>query len=112
MSISDPRLFGRDPESGMEEYFHYDDVNGGFFIETRQNVAPLIEYNKALYNASEKSTRYGELAEVARIPNVVLMDLAKQQIVTPAGRILDDKKYRQFLNDPANQCFRTRRGRV
>ncbi len=112
MSISDPRLFGHDPDSGLTEYFHYDEVNGGFHIETRQDVSALIALNKAKYNESESSTRYGELSHVAETPNVVLMDLSKKGIVSMTGRILDEKKYRAWLNDPENRCFRVRTGRV
>lgn len=112
MPLSDPRLFGHDPVTGMTEYFHFDSDTGGFVIETQQDVSALIEVNKARRNATEKHTRYGELACVASTPNVIVMELAKQHIMSPAGVILDDKKYRAWLNDPENEAFRVRRGRV
>ncbi len=105
-------LFDHDPLTGMTEYFHYDEVDGSYVIETRQNVSSLIALNKASYNDSEKSTRYGEWAHIAETPNTVMMQLAEQGIVTPAGRILDHKKYRAWLNDPDNRFFRVRTGRV
>jgi hypothetical protein len=113
MSISAPRLFDHDPDTGMTEYFHYDQHTGGFVIETQQDVSAIIDLNRHRYNATERSTKYGDgLEQIASIPNVVLMDLAKQQIVSPTGQILDDRKYRQWLNDPANEAFRVRRGKV
>jgi hypothetical protein len=111
--MTDPRLFGHDPDTGMTEYFHYDQHTGGFVIETQQDVSAIIDLNRHRYNATERSTKYGDgLEQIASIPNVVLMDLAKQQIVSPTGQILDDRKYRQWLNDPANEAFRVRRGKV
>ena len=96
----------------MTEWFHYDQHTGGFVIETQQDVSAIVEVNRAQYNATEKHTRYGELAEVARVPLSVLLELSKQGFVTPTGRILDEKKYKAWLNDPANSMWRVRRGRV
>lgn len=112
MSISDPRLFGHDPDAGIVEYFHFDEVDGGFVIETQQDVSAIIELNKARYNDTESSTRYGEWTEVANTPLTVIMDLAKQGIMTAGGHVLDQKRYKAWLNAPENQCFRVRRGRV
>lgn len=112
MSATTRRLFDHDETTGMTEWFTYDPHSGGFVIETTQDVSALLEVNRALYNASDTRAKYDNLTRIASIPNVVLMDLAKQGIVTPAGRILDDKKYRAWLNDPANVYFRVRPGRV
>src|SRR4051794_10578202 len=102
MSLSDPRLFGHNPDTGITEYFHFNEVDGSYVIETQQDVSQIIEQNTSLYNATEKSTRYGEWDEVARTPAIVMMMLAKQGIMTAAGRILDQKKYKAWLNDPDN----------
>jgi hypothetical protein len=110
--VSDARLFDHDKESGITEYFHYDDETGGFAIEYRQDVEQLIEQNKRLWNDTEKHTKYGELTRVASIPNVMLMELAKQQIVTPGGRVLDQERFRKWLNDRDHLLFRTRAGDV
>lgn len=114
MSLADPRLFGHDPDAGITEYFHYDEHSGGFTIETRQDISGFVEANKAAWNNTDTHTRYhdGLGDRVASVPNVVMMQLAKQGIATPAGRILDDKKYRAWLNDSENRHFRTRAGRV
>lgn len=106
------RLFDRDEFTGITEYFIFDDTTGGFMIESQQDVEPLIELNKTQWNAQEKHTKYRELTRVASIPNVVMMELSKKGIVTPAGRILDDKKFRAWLNDRDNMLFRTRPGKV
>lgn len=110
--MTDRRLFDVDKESGITEWFLYDDETGGFTIESQQDVEPLLEQNKRLWNDTEKHTPYGELRRVASIPNVTLMELARQGIVTPAGHVLDQKKFRAWLNDSDNKYFRTRAGKV
>lgn len=112
MSLSDRRLLGHDETTGLTEWYHFDEHTGGFAIETTQDFSSLLEVNKAAWNDTESSTRYGELDRVASVPTVVMIDLAKQGIVTAAGRILDDKKYRAWLNDPDNRFFRTRAGKL
>lgn len=103
------RLLDHDAATGITEYYHGDDV-GGFTIETTQDVTNLVETNRFLRNNT--SGFKNDLVQVASIPNVVLMDLAAKGILTHAGKILDDKKYRAWLNDSENQAFRTRPGRV
>ncbi len=101
-----------DGDSELIEYFHFDETTGGFTIETIQDVEPLVEFNKALYNETEKHTRYGEWTKFASWPPVITMQLVQKGIMNWAGAILDDKKFRQWANDPENMYFRTRRGRV
>jgi hypothetical protein len=110
--VSNRRFLDHDDFLGLTEYFTYDDETDGFTIETVQDVEPLVELNKALWNNTEKHTQYGDLTRVASIPPVVMMELSKSGIVTPAGRVLDQKKFRAWLNDSANRCFRTRAGKV
>lgn len=113
-NVSDPRFFDYDPFSGITEYFHYDPDTDGFTIQTQQDLEPLIEQNKALYNDTEKSTRYGDGigGRVASFPAVITMQLAQQGILSMGGAILDEPRYRRWLNDSDNQVFRVRRGTV
>lgn len=111
-SVTDARLFDVDALTGIAEYFYYDDETDGFRIETRQDVEPFLERNKALWNDTEKHTRYREWTRVASIPNVVLMELSNQGIITPTGTILDEPRFRRWLNDRDNLLFRTRAGTV
>jgi transglutaminase-like putative cysteine protease len=110
--VRDARFFDADPFAGTTEYFYFDPDTDGFTIETRQDVEPLLESNKRLWNASEKHTRYSEWTLIASIPPVIILQLAKQGILGAGGAILDDKRYRAWLNDPANLLFRTRAGKV
>lgn len=113
-NVADPRLFDRDPLTGIVEYFHYDPDTEGFTIQTQQDLEPLIEQNKALWNDTEKHTRYrdGIGARVASFPAVITMQLAQQGILSMGGAILDEPRYRRWLNDRDNLVFRTRAGTV
>lgn len=109
-SITDKRFFDVNPLSGATEWFHYDPATDGFVIETVQDVEPLIEVNKAL--ANDTPLRWGEWDLVAQIPSVIVMELAKQGIMSPAGVILDEVRMKRWLNDRDNLAFRARHGRV
>lgn len=105
-----PRLLDRDPLTGITEYYHFDPDTNGFVIETQQDITNIIELNKAVVN--DNAGWRGEFHHVAHIPLSILMDLAQKQIVTTGGQILDEKKFRAWINDSANSAFRVKRGRV
>lgn len=112
-SVADARLFDHDALTGITEYFHFDADTGGFTIQTQQDVEPLLDINRALWNESERSSRYADgMHRIASTPNVIIMELAKQGILSPSGAILDDTRYRRWLNDSSNRLFRTRTGKV
>lgn len=111
-NIRDPRLFDVDPLTGITEFFHYDPDTDGFSIEAVQDVEPILEANKALWNSTEAHTRYGEWQRIASLPNVIIMELSKQGILSAAGAVLDQERFRRWLNDRDNLLFRTRAGKV
>jgi hypothetical protein len=95
------RILGGDEITRRTAYWHAD--SEGVAIESRQDVEPIIEANKAeqdLYNGSKGD----KLA--ARIPLVIYEDLVKRGI---AG---DPKKFKAWLNDRDNRAFRMWQGRV
>ena len=96
-------------QNGKETNFH--DVDGKHFIETRQDIGHIIESNKAQFNAIDEKAKWGEWTKVASIPNVVIDDLNKQGIMRGFA-VLDEKRFRAFLNNPDNRFFRTRPGQV
>lgn len=108
--MDDRRLFDHNPDTGLTEWFIGTDE--GFMIETVQDVKPFIEANKRSWNESEKHTKYGEWTRIASLPAVIVMELNKKGILRMDGSILDDKKYRDWLNDRDNLLFRTRAGKV
>lgn len=69
----DKRLLDFDPTTGVREWFHYDPMTGDVTIETTQDVAPILDENKALAN-DEEVTRRGiknDMWKYASIPVVV-----------------------------------------
>jgi hypothetical protein len=71
----DKRLLDRDPLTGVEEWFHFDPMTGDVHIETRQDVTPYIESNKAAA-ADPEVTRRGiknDMWKYAQIPIWVQM---------------------------------------
>lgn len=96
-------------ENGKHTNFH--DLDGKHFIETRQDISGILENNKAQFNAIDERTKWGEFTKVASLPNVVIDDLNQKGIMR-GHAVIDDKRFRAFLNDPDNRFFRTRPGQV
>jgi len=94
---------------GKRTYFA--DGEGGLVIQDAQDVAPILEANKSAYNQVDERARWGELTRVAEIPNSVIADLNAQGIMR-GFTVVDQKRMKAFLNDPANRFLRTRPGRV
>jgi hypothetical protein len=86
-------------------------------IAQTQDVSAIIENNKASYNQSLSSKGWnGNNAiahenKVASIPLVVFQELEKQGI-TRGFTVLDTDRFKAWLNNPDNQVFRTRIGKI
>lgn len=104
------RLLDRDDATGTTEYYHFDPQTHGFTIERRQDVTALVEANKAI--ANDNAGWKGDLHHVASFPLTIVMDLAQQGIMSPAGAILDDARFRRWLNAPENRVWRVKYGQV
>lgn len=90
---------------------YYADGDGGIVIQTSQDVTPIIEANKAQYNATDERARWGEWAKVGSIPLTMIQKLNEMGICK-GFMIIDQKKLKAFLNDPENRYLRTRPGRL
>lgn len=86
-------------------------------IEQKQDISAILEHNKALYNQSldrkgwDGNNAISPNNKVASIPLVVFAELEKQGI-TRGFQVLDMDRFKAFLNNPDNQVFRTRMGRI
>lgn len=102
-----PRLFDVDAATRMREIFLYDDAKKEFTIVTQQDVSPVLAENQAQRNDTPMQLHdKSGFTKVASIPNVVLVELREN------GILRDQNRFKQWLNDPENQVFRTRGGRV
>jgi hypothetical protein len=88
-----------------------DDGEGGLIITTTQDCTDIIENNKAQYAQTDEREKYGDWAKVASIPLAVFQDLNSLGICKGFA-VVDQKKFKDWLNDPENRYFRTRPGRV
>jgi len=90
------------------------DGEGGIVIETRQDISGIIEQNKKEYNSFDERARWSDEMfgnKVASIPLTVIDDLNKQGIMRGFA-ILDEKRFKAWLNNSDNRVFRTRTGVV
>jgi hypothetical protein len=87
------------------------DGEGGLIITTSQDCTDIIENNKAQYAQTDERTRYGDWAKVASIPLSVFQELNRLGICQGFA-VRDQKKFKEWLNNPENRSFRTRPGRV
>lgn len=101
------RVFDHMHEQGITELFHYDGVDDTFTIETVQDVEPIIDLNRRLFNDAPETGRFkGDMKQVASIPLPLYYDLKAKGIIDDPARL------KAWLNDRDNQLFRTTPGRV
>ena len=90
------------------------DGDGGIVIETRQDISDILEQNKKEYNFFDERAKWSDELfgnKVASIPMTVIDDLNKQGIMRGFA-ILDEKRFKAWLNERDNRVFRTRTGVV
>ena len=90
------------------------DGGGGVVIATTQDVTDIVEDNKRHFNSYDERARWsGEIFgnRVAAIPLTVIDDLNKQGIMR-GFHVLDQARFKAWLNESDNRAFRTRPGRV
>lgn len=88
--------------------------DGGLVIESTQDVTGIIESNRKQFNAYDERARWSDDLlgnKIASIPLTVIDDLNQKGIMR-GFHILDEKRFKEFLNDPDNRVFRTRPGRI
>lgn len=103
-----------DPVSGISHWVDTDEETGITTYGADQETAPILEVNRAEYNADHG--RWGEWTKVASIPMVLFADLMAQGIVDADGTVRDQdearKRLRAVLNDSEYRKLRTRPGSI
>ena len=103
--MGNKKVFSHDPMTGITKYWH-DNQDGTVTIESDQDVAAIMDSNKTGRKDVDKHSKWGDMSRVASIPLTVYYDLKQKGI-------LDDQvALRKWLNDPDNELFRTRKGKV
>jgi hypothetical protein len=90
------------------------DGDGGIVIQTVQDITDILEQNKKEYNSYDERSRWSDELfgnKIASIPLTVIDDLNKQGIMRGFA-VLDEKRFKAWLNERDNRVFRTRTGVV
>ena len=98
--MSKSALLDAVPESRRKTILH--EENGRCWIESRQDVAPLIEAARIVADAPPNP----ELRHAAFIPETELNRAFTE------GWFHDKAAWKRWANDPANACYRTWPGRL
>lgn len=103
-------LLDDDPEYGMRQVLHVDEMTGNFTVETiDSDVAPVLDRNKALQNGARPRTKDGSFEHVASIPPIVLHQWMIEAGVKPAA--MHGKEFFAFIRrklfDPDYRWLRT-----
>lgn len=104
------RLLDVDPLTGVAEYHHYDPLADRTVVETVQDVAPILERNKALQNADDRGWSPGhDLRRAAAIPDIVILKWRNEHGIDVFNR--DHwPAVKKLLNDPEWRYLRTAPG--
>jgi len=92
----------------------HSDGDGGIIIETRQDISDILEQNKKEYNSYDERARWSDELlgnKVASIPMTVIDDLNAKGIMRGFA-VVDEKRFKAWLNERDNRVFRTRTGVV
>ena len=100
------RLFSRDPVSGVEKWFHYDDDTDQCVIETVQDAQHIVDDATRIRNNKTSLDRWGDGKHVGFVPMSIYSKWCAE------GKLGDQRVIREFLNDPQNKYLRTHTGRV
>ena len=90
----------------VKQRAHWDKIDEKLIVESTQDIAPILEKNKAERNEFDiqrnSELKYKEgWTKVATIPNIIIDKLMK------AGVWGDKKAMKKWLNDPDQKAFRT-----
>jgi hypothetical protein len=104
------RLLDSDPLAGIVEYHHYDPLTDRTIVETVQDVAPILERNKALQNADDRGwSSSRELRRAATIPDVIILKWRSEYGIDVFNRE-HWSAVKKLLNDPEWRYLRTAPG--
>ena len=103
-------LFDEDPITGRVRTFHTL-PDGRFALESRVDVEPVIDMNKALASVAPTNWKDNDNL-VARIPNIILFQLYKTWREQGLGFWDRQKALHKFLNNSDYKDFRIMAGKL
>jgi hypothetical protein len=104
------RLLNETPEQAIRRVFH-EHAENEFAIETVQDVTQIVEENRENYKLRGGERWKYFQNHVAQIPTSIYYDLIRRGIIDEKEDP-EMKRLMKWLDDPDNQAFRTRPGRL
>ena len=95
-----------------------DEAENKFHIENYQDdasIKEIIDANKVAQNEGAyklNALKNEKGYRVARLPNILVHQLAKRGIMTYGGKVLDKPRFFKWLNDSDNKYFRIYTGNL
>jgi len=108
------RDFGKSATPGIKREWH-DDGEGGGVIRTSQDVAPIIDRNRAMANHNDGYSPSRELRRAGTVPMLILYQWIAEAGLSDADPDYQDKLGKLILSkldDPDFSGFRTAPGRL
>jgi hypothetical protein len=87
------------------------EADNKLIIENSQDISAVLESNKSRYAATDERAKWSEFEHIGWIPDSVIIELNRQSILRGYA-VVDEKKFKAWLNNPDNRYFRSRPGRV
>jgi hypothetical protein len=87
------------------------EADNKLIIENSQDISTVLESNKSRYAATDERAKWSEFEHIGWIPDSVIIELNRQNILRGYA-VVDEKKFKAWLNNPDNRHFRSRPGRV
>ena len=112
-SLNDP-----DDQASVKTNLIVDEAENKFHIENYQDqstIKEILDANKVAQNEGaykSKAMQNEKGYRVARLPNIVVHQLAKQGILNYNGTVLDKPRFFRWLNDSDNRHFRIYTGNL
>ena len=112
-SLNDPN-----DQSTVKTNLIVDEAENKYHIENYQDqssVKEILDANKLAQNEGAYKSNVLKEAKgyrVARLPNIVVHQLAKQGILNYNGKVLDKTRFFRWLNDSDNKHFRIYTGNL
>jgi hypothetical protein len=112
-SLNDPN-----DQAAVKTNLIVDEAENKFHIENYQDEATIkeiLDANKLAQNEGaykSKAMQNEKGYRVARLPNIVVHQLAKQGILALNGKVLDKTRFFRWLHDSDNKHFRIYTGNL
>ena len=109
-----------DPNDGsvVKTNLIVDEAENKFHIENYQDdasIKEILDANKVARNEGAyrlNAFKHEAGYRVARLPNILVHQLAKRGIMTYGGKVLDKPRFFKWLNDSDNKYFRIYEGNL